>query len=162
MEVIVDRPETFVTNYTDEYPIPLNPDVPSGLVFKVQIAAFRNPIPQNTFDGLSPISAEQTPNSAFTRYMAGLFYNIDDATVSRNTLRQMGYPDAFVVAYLNGQRISIARARAMIQSGEAEASTANASVIQISEDLITSSSPASALTNIPPEKIRGATEYFSV
>ncbi|MCD4680641.1 MAG: hypothetical protein K8S00_09660, partial [Bacteroidales bacterium] len=168
VDVIVDRPEAFVVNYNDEYPIPVNPDVPVGLIFKVQIAAFRNPIPQNTFDGLSPISAEKVPTSNFTRYMTGLFYDLEEAVTSRDRLRQIGYSDAFVVAYLNGERISLTQARNMIQSGEAVTTTAIGSGIQISEKLFTATAtapataPATIPTSIPPEEISGATEYFSV
>lgn len=164
VEVIVDRPEDFVTNYNDEYPIPINPDVPVGLIFKVQIAAFRNPIPQNTFDGLSPISAEQVPASAFTRYMAGLFYDIDDATASRDRLRRIGYTDAFVVAYINGQRISLTEARNMVRSGEVASTTGIDPEFKISTELATATAtaPATVPESIPPEEISGATEYFSV
>ena len=42
--------------YSDENPIPVNPKLPKGLIYKVQVGAFRNPIPQNLFKGFAPIS----------------------------------------------------------------------------------------------------------
>ena len=53
--------------YSKENPIPLNPKLPKGLVYKVQIGAFRNPIPQDLFKGFAPISAEKVKDD-ITRY----------------------------------------------------------------------------------------------
>ena len=105
--------------YSEEKPIEINPEVPNGLSYKVQIAAFRKPIPQNTFGDIKPISAETIPTSAFTRYMAGLFLNYSDANTAKNQLRRKGYPGAFVVPYYNGVRITNAQANAIINRGEA-------------------------------------------
>ena len=35
--------------YSSAKPIPVNEKLPEGLIFKVQIGAFRNPIPQDLF-----------------------------------------------------------------------------------------------------------------
>ncbi|MCP4089072.1 MAG: hypothetical protein GY746_04685, partial [Gammaproteobacteria bacterium] len=100
--------------------------------------------------------------------MAGLFYDIDEATASRDQLRQLGYPDAFVVAYLNGQRVSLTQARDMIRIGDEGTTTTVASDFQMSEELLTvttaETAPATVTdaSGIPPEEISGATEYFSV
>ena len=45
-------------NYSEETPIPVNPKNPAGLIYKVQVGAFRKPIPQDLFKGFAPISAE--------------------------------------------------------------------------------------------------------
>ncbi len=45
-------------NYSEENPIPVNPANPDGLIYKVQVGAFRKPIPQDLFKGFAPISAE--------------------------------------------------------------------------------------------------------
>jgi hypothetical protein len=105
--------------YSVNNPIPVDQNLPEGLVFKVQIGAFRNPIPQNLFKGFAPISAEKT-SSGITRYTAGYFVNEGTAITARDQIRAVGYPDAFVVAFLNGKRISIAEARGR-QTGASEA-----------------------------------------
>lgn len=102
--------------YSNTNPIPIEPKMPEGLVFKVQIGAFRNPIPQDHFKGFSPIMGEKT-SSGLTRYTAGLFKEFNVANSAKTEIRSIGYQDAFVVAYLNGKRISINEARAMIQDG---------------------------------------------
>ncbi len=105
--------------YTESNTIKVNNKMPMGLVYKVQIAAFRKPIPNNTFKGIKPISAEKVPTSAFTRYFAGLFVNYNDANSAKNNIRTIGYKDAFVVAYFNGKRISMRAARILIANGSA-------------------------------------------
>ncbi|HEX7413634.1 MAG TPA: hypothetical protein VF411_06265, partial [Bacteroidia bacterium] len=100
--------------YSKTHPIPLNEKFPDGLVFRVQIGAFRNPIPLDAFKGLSPIGGETTPQG-FIRYQAGLFDKFNNANAVKNDLKKLGYTDAFVVAYLNGKRINLADALASLQ-----------------------------------------------
>ncbi len=92
--------------YTADKPIPIDEKMPDGLVFKVQIGAFKAPLPNGTFKGLTPVSAQTTPNG-YLRYMAGSFEEIEDAAAVKNDLRKLGYADAFVVAYYNGQRVQM-------------------------------------------------------
>ncbi len=94
---------------TNAAAIPMNPQLPEGLVFKVQVGAFRNPIPAGTFDGISPLTGETTPQG-FTRYTAGLFMKFNNANAAKQQIRNMGYRDAFVVAFYNGKRITLAEA----------------------------------------------------
>lgn len=91
--------------YSVAKPIPVNEKLPEGLIFKVQIGAFRNPIPQDLFKGMTPITGETTPQG-FTRYTAGIFVKYATADKVKDEIRSMGYKDAFVVAFLNGKRIS--------------------------------------------------------
>ncbi|MES2514505.1 MAG: hypothetical protein V4580_10190 [Bacteroidota bacterium] len=92
--------------YTADKPIPIDEKMPEGLVFKVQIGAFKAPLPNNTFKGLSPVTAQTTPNG-YIRYMAGNFEQYGSANAVKNDLRNLGYEDAFVVAYYNGKRINL-------------------------------------------------------
>jgi hypothetical protein len=92
--------------YTENNPIPLDAKIPDGLVFKVQIGAFKNALPNNTFKGLSPVIAQSTP-SGYIRYMAGNFEKYESANAVKNDLQNLGYSDAFVVAYFNGKRINL-------------------------------------------------------
>ena len=104
--------KTTVPVYSASKPIPVNEKLPEGLIFKVQIGAFRNPIPQDLFTGMSPITGETTPQG-FTRYTAGLFTTFVTADKVKQEIRDLGYKDAFVVAFLNGKRIPMIEAMAM-------------------------------------------------
>ena len=113
------RGQSSISFYSPANPIQINPAMPMGLLYKIQIAAFRKPIPPNTFGDIKPISAEKVSNSAFTRYMAGIFTTYNLANISKQKLRRKGYKDAFIVAYFNGKRITNAQAKAIIAEGRA-------------------------------------------
>jgi len=95
--------------YSAAQPIPVDVPLPEGLVYTVQVGAFRNPIPQDLFKGISPLFGEKTP-MGFIRYTAGTFRSFKAAAIAKDKIRQMGYPDAFVVPYYNGKRISMDQA----------------------------------------------------
>ncbi|MGP8216692.1 MAG: hypothetical protein ACLQQ4_14100 [Bacteroidia bacterium] len=92
--------------YSKAHPIPINPPLPEGLIYKIQIGAFLKPIPQNAFKGLEPIEGETT-GKGFTRYTAGIFKDLEKAKNAQTKIHQLGYHDAFIVAFLNGKRVSI-------------------------------------------------------
>ncbi len=128
-DVIKIVPNSTVSVYSAVSPIPLNPPLPPGLIFKIQIGAFRNPIPQDLFKGMQPLAGETSPNGLI-RYTAGIFHAFDPADWAKNEVRQIGYKDAFVVAYYNGKRISIAEAKQFARNAPGQ--------------------PAPAPQNIPP------------
>jgi hypothetical protein len=92
--------------YSAANPIPVDAKVPDGLVFRVQIGAFKSRLPDNSFRGLSPLNAETTSNG-YIRYTAGNFNKLENANAVKNDLRNLGYSDAFVVVFYNGKRISL-------------------------------------------------------
>ena len=50
--------------YSDSDPIPVGQKPPSGLVYKVQVGAFRNALPQDHFKEFAPISGEKLSRKA--------------------------------------------------------------------------------------------------
>lgn len=100
--------------YSANNPIPIDAKVQDGLIFRVQIGAFKSPLPNGTFKGLSPVNAQTTPNG-YIRYTAGNFEAFEIANAVKNDLRNLGYKDAFVVGYYNGQRITVSEAVAILQ-----------------------------------------------
>ena len=101
--------------YTDSRPIPIDPEMPKGIYYKVQIGAFRSRIPQNLFDEFAPVCGE-TVGNGLVRYSAGFFMTYDRADQIKMDIRRMGYADAFVVAYKDGKRIPIFEAMAATES----------------------------------------------
>jgi hypothetical protein len=102
--------------YPVDTKLPVLSSSPSGLVFRVQVGAFRKPVAVDKFREFSPVSGEILTNG-LTVYLAGYFNNTASALNARKEIRKIGYADAFVVAYCDGKRISIAEARALEQSG---------------------------------------------
>lgn len=127
--------------YSDRNPIPLNITPPKGLVFRVQIGAFSKPVPNNTFTEFSPITGDVV-RPGLIRYVAGFFNSRNDATEARNKIRSMGYSDAFVVAYCDGERIPVYRAIELMNSGACVPS------ITASENLIVNANEATENTSL--------------
>ncbi len=89
--------------------IPMDAAMPAGIVFKVQIGAFRKPVPVETFSDMTPVTGE-TVGNGLVRYTAGLFTGFDHAATAKELVRDRGYRDAFVVAYRDGKRIPLGEA----------------------------------------------------
>ena len=80
------------------------------MVFKVQIETSSKAISTKSsyFKGLEIF--EYQDNSLF-KYCAGSFpNNLEGAKNHKDQLKQMGFSNAFVVAFLDGERISIEKA----------------------------------------------------
>ena len=102
---------TDVAIYSSVKDIPVDAVQPSGLVYKVQIGAFRNEPDKKYFDKFAPVSGQSLDNG-ITRFMVGYFTNFNPANTAKTKVRGMGdYKDAYVVAYYNGERVSISEAR---------------------------------------------------
>jgi len=99
--------------YSASNPIPIDQQLPEGLIFKVQLGAFKNTIRQDLFKGISPVMGETTPKG-FIRYTVGIFVKFETADAVKNEVKGMGFKDAFVVAFYNGKRIPINDALARI------------------------------------------------
>lgn len=151
--------------YSDENPIPVGVDWPDGLVFAVQVGAFRNPIPQDLFRGFTPIRGERI-RDGITRYSAGIFQEFNNANAAKNTIRGLGYNDAFVVAYLNGERIALNRALSEDEAADIIADAAFESAQTTSRD---ESEPQPGATTAPAQQASAedftpdpsATAYYS-
>ena len=91
--------------------IPIGNENRSGLVYRVQVGAFSNPIPTTMYSEFDPVSGEVISGTNITRYMAGYFSTSNDAYNAQSKIRGFGYSDAFVVAYCNRERISIGEAK---------------------------------------------------
>ena len=101
-DVFTTEKEGFYNNV----PIPVDAGMPKGLVYKLQIGFFKSQLPSNHFDGIFPLSSEKV-DKTYYRYMAGNFEKYDDAKEALKNIHQKGYTDSFVVAYINGEKISI-------------------------------------------------------
>jgi N-acetylmuramoyl-L-alanine amidase len=77
------------------------------IIFRVQILTSPKAIDTNSenFKGLSPIWEYKTDETY--RYTYGEAYSLKEATTLQKTARDKGFKDAFVVAFKNGQRISV-------------------------------------------------------
>ncbi len=98
--------------YSLRNPIPKNVVMPDGVVFSVQVGAFRKELPNDFYRDFGPIRIENV-DGQLNRYIAGCFVNESEAQLALGQIRLRGYPDAFMVAYQNGIRIPVHQARTL-------------------------------------------------
>jgi len=133
----------------------LDPEIPAGLVYRIQIGVFSKQMEASFFKGISPVTGFRIPGTTSTKYFAGQFRRMADANQAVITVRQMGFKDSFVNAVLDGKAVSLERASLMenewgqkplmetvqsLKTGETETSTlvfrveVTRSVKQLSDD----------------------------
>ncbi len=93
--------------------IQIDPEIPAGLVYRIQMGVFSKPLDPVFFKGLSPVSGFAVPGTGSTRYFVGIFRRMEDASRSLLTVKQMGFRDSFITAVLDGKAVSLDRASLM-------------------------------------------------
>ncbi len=91
----------------------LDPEIPAGLIYRIQIGVFSKQMEPSFFKGISPVAGFRIPGTGSTKYFAGQFRRMADASQSVVTVRQMGFRDSFVTAVLDGKAVSLERASLM-------------------------------------------------
>jgi tetratricopeptide (TPR) repeat protein len=103
----------FNENYASAQEIPVNSQMPEGLYYRIQTAAFRNPVKPDYFKSLGPVYGFKASDSDITFFHIGLFRAKADADRALVKVRNQGFKDAFVVAVLDNNRVSMERAAAL-------------------------------------------------
>jgi len=130
--LIVVEPSTPINTYSESNPIPVDVKNPAGLVYRIQVGAFSKPILQDMYKSFNPVSGEKLP-SGVTRYMAGYFNNSTTVDEAFGQVKTLGYSDAFIVAYCDDQRISVAEARKLETTGQCVSTESREFVIAMSK-----------------------------
>jgi cell division septation protein DedD len=77
-----------------------------GVVFKVQIGAFKNKDLSKYLEASENFSGE-TDENGLKRYSLGVFRDYWEADTFKKYLREMGVKDAWIVSFKDGQRVPI-------------------------------------------------------
>jgi cell division septation protein DedD len=81
-------------------------EIPSkGVYYAVQIGVYKDRRGPWQLRGVYPISYETMPNGLI-RHTSGRFANYETAKVALQNIRSKGVTDAFVVAYIDGRKVS--------------------------------------------------------
>ena len=96
--------------YSSDEKIQINPEHPPGLIYRIQVGVFRNPVVPSHFKGIVPVFGFKSKGAALTTYYAGMFRSLSDAKKALPAVRQTGFKDAFIVAFSEGKPLSSARA----------------------------------------------------
>lgn len=97
------------TAYPDEK-IKIDPEVPAGLIYRIQLAVFRNPVAPSFFKGITPVSGFSVTGTDKINYYAGMFRRSSDAKKALLSVKETGFRDAFVVALHEKKQVSADRA----------------------------------------------------
>jgi tetratricopeptide (TPR) repeat protein len=95
--------------YPDEK-IKIDPEMPSGLIYRIQIAVFRNPVAPSYFKGITPVYGFKVTGTDKTNYCAGIFRRSSDAKKALQQVKDAGFRDAFIVALSDNKPVSADRA----------------------------------------------------
>lgn len=97
--------------YNKDLPIPMDMPVPGGIFYSVQLGVFKQPVEPGTFGGIAPVIGETIEERGIVKYYAGKFSDYEEAAAALTQIRELGYADAFIVAWFEGTRISTMKAK---------------------------------------------------
>ena len=90
--------------------IVIDPEVPAGLIYRIQIAVFRNPVVPAYFKGITPVYGFKIAGTDKTTYYAGMFRKSADAAKALTSVKAKGFKDAFVIPLTGNKSVSADRA----------------------------------------------------
>lgn len=86
-----------------------NIETVGGLVYSVQLGNFSSQKSANDFKGAESIYYQK--NGATYKYMSGAYSNYKQANSQKSKLASLGYKGLFIIAYNNGEKISLDKAK---------------------------------------------------
>ena len=96
-------------NYYSTNSIEVDPIMPEGVVYRVQIGSFSKLPGGNRLNALYPVTAMKLNNGLF-RCSVGEFRTYKEAKVTQKEVRATGFLDAFLIAFYNGEKIPVSKA----------------------------------------------------
>lgn len=90
--------------------IEINPELPEGLIYRIQMAVFSKPADPSVFKGIIPVIGVKVSGRDLIRYYAGMFRRAADANKAILEVKKLGFRDAFLTAVSDGNPVSLDRA----------------------------------------------------
>ena len=90
-------------------------ELTTGLAYKVELATTRQILTNDALAMFSDLMIESQPGAGSYRYTAGFFKQYSQAVRLQQELSQQGFAEPFVVAYVNGMRVSKADAVSLVK-----------------------------------------------
>ncbi|MBN2237493.1 MAG: hypothetical protein JW729_08025, partial [Bacteroidales bacterium] len=88
----------------------------SGVYYTVQVGVYSRPRSSTQLFGIKPLYHNRL-NNGYWVYFNGIFKTIADAETNKDAIRTKGVADAFVVAFKEGEKVSVSDARKALQQG---------------------------------------------
>jgi tetratricopeptide (TPR) repeat protein len=118
----------------------IDPEVPAGLIYRIQLAVFRNPVAPSYFKGIAPVYGFKVTGTDKINYYAGMFRRSADAKKALQAVKDTGFRDAFIVSLSDNKAVSPDRAAVL------ENEWGNKSFVDMKI-------PGSAVDTLPPELV---------
>jgi tetratricopeptide (TPR) repeat protein len=90
--------------------IKIDPEVPAGLIYRIQLAVFKNPVAPSFFKGITPVYGFRVQGTDKTNYYAGMFRRSADAKRALQAVKETGFRDAFIISLMDKKPVSPDRA----------------------------------------------------
>jgi hypothetical protein len=97
--------------YTSHLSVPMDVPLPDGIFYRIQLGVFSGEVGTDVFKGITPITGERMEGRGLVKYYAGKFSRYSDASAALARIQTVGFEDAFIVAWYNGQQVATHRAK---------------------------------------------------
>ena len=97
--------------YSDINPIPLRMPVLDTLIYTIQLGVFSKKVDNAIFCKFSPVCYDKIKDREIYKYYAGQFKAFKKANEALITVRQSGFPDAFIIAFYKNEQVNIEKAQ---------------------------------------------------
>ena len=87
-------------------------NIPSGLVYQIQMFTSTSPATVAKLKGLSPVFKTKTANGKYI-YRVGVFRTYADVLANLNSVKRVGFRNAYIVAFNDGKELTVAKAKAL-------------------------------------------------
>ncbi len=117
--VVVKASTAVETKVTPTFSAPTSPQPKdktvssSGLVYKIQIGVFRNRPSQDLLSQLDDVTYEPVEGKDVVKYFSGNYKSSDEAVSHIASVKEAGFPSAFLVAFLDGVQIDLSKAKSI-------------------------------------------------
>lgn len=88
----------------------LDNTIPNGIVYQIQIFSSGSKASVKALKGLSPVFEKKTSGGKYV-YRVGLFNTYKDVLAKLNSVKRVGFRSAFIVAFIDGEEVSVSKAR---------------------------------------------------
>lgn len=85
-------------------------ELPSGVVYQIQLFSIPSHASVKQIKGLSPVFERKNATGDYV-YSVGLFHSYKDVLSNLNKVKRVGFRSAYIVAFLDGEQISVSKAR---------------------------------------------------
>ena len=106
--------------------------IPSGIVYQIQIFSALNKASVRNLKGLSPVFERRNAGGRYV-YRVGLFNTYNDVLSKLNTVKKVGFRSAFIVAYIDGEEVTVSKARSAESKKKAQQKLYQVTVIPSDE-----------------------------